>query len=364
MSSTALDLFPRGPVLPRALRTPARLLVALLASLVCLPPAAARAQAGGGVDATGTGGNHIIQGRIFLPSGRISDARMRVLLESTGSGTLSIFTDPNGAFRFTSLMAGSYTVVVEGTEQFEGARESVYIEQQTSRLARPTPRIATVYLHLRPKRGDAAAGGSRAPGTVDASLANVPKPAADLYHKALEAARRKENERAVELLRGALEFHPEFRLALSEMGALYLKLKQPEKAAEPLRAALRLAPDDYPTLLNYGIALYDRKELAEAEAQFRKAAQRNNSSPTAHFYLGLILLKRRDTSEAEKELRAAVAAGGDRVAVAHYYLGGIYWGRQDYKRAADELETYLRLTPDAPEAERVRSTIRELRAKP
>lgn len=363
MSSNAPNLFPRGSALPRASRRHTRLLLALLASLVCLPPAAARAQAGGGIDSTGTGGNHIIQGRIFLPSGRISDERIRVLLESTGSGTLSVFTDPNGAFRFTSLMAGSYTVVVEATEQFEAGRESVYIEQQTSRLARPTPRIATVYLHLRPKRADGA-GGSRAPGTVDASLANVPKAAADLYQKAMEAARKKENERAVELLRGALEFHPEFRLALSELGALYLKLRQPEKAAEPLRAALRLAPDDYPTLLNYGIALYDRKEFAEAEAQFRKAAQRNNSSPTSHFYLGLILLKRRETEEAEKELRAAVTAGGDRVAVVHYYLGGIYWGRQDYKRAADELETYLRLAPDAPEAARVRSTIRELRSKP
>ncbi|HEX8353221.1 MAG TPA: tetratricopeptide repeat protein [Pyrinomonadaceae bacterium] len=361
MSSIALDLFPRGPARARAFCPPARLLLALLASLFCLPHAPALAQAGGGVDSTGTGGNHVIQGRIFLPSGRISDARMRVLLESTSSGTLSIFTDPNGAFRFTSLMGGSYTVVVEGTEQFEAARESVFIEEQTSRLARPTPRIATVYVHLRPKRA-AGAGESRAPGVVDASLADVPKAAADLYHQAMEAARRKEPARAVDLLKGALEFHPNFRLALSEMGALYLRMRQPERAAEPLRAALRLAPDDFPTLLNYGIALYDRKEFAEAEAQFRKAAQRNGSSPTAHFYLGVILLKRRETEEAEKELRASIAAGGE-IAVAHYYLGGIYWGRQDYKRAADELETFLRLAPDAPEAERVRSTVRELRAR-
>jgi Flp pilus assembly protein TadD len=348
MSSNRLDLLPL-----------ARTLTFLLL-LVCLPPPAASAQTGGGVDNTGTGGDHIIQGRVFLPSGRISDTRVRVLLESTHSGTLSVMTDPNGAFRFTSLMGGSYTVVVEATEQYEAARESVFIEQVTGRTVRSTPRIATVYVNLRPKR---AAGESRAPGVVNASLASVPKPAADLYLKAMEAARKKENERAVDLLKGALEFYPDFRLALSEMGALYLKLKRPEKAVEPLRAALRLAPDDFPTLLNYGIALYDRKEFSEAEAQFRKAAQRNASSPTTHFYLGVILLKRRETDEAEKELRAAVASGGDQLAVAHYYLGGIYWGRQDYKRAAEELETYLRLAPDAPEAERVRSTIKELRAK-
>jgi tetratricopeptide (TPR) repeat protein len=336
-------------------------LFALAAWLVWMPPTAVLAQSGGGVDTTGTGGSHVVQGRVFLPSGRISDARLRVLLESTHSATLTVLTDPNGSFRFTSLMSGSYTVVVEATEQYESARESVYIEQQSGRTSRDAPRIATVYINLRPKR--TTDGEAHAPGVINASLANVPKPAADLYLKAMEAVRKNENERAVDLLKNSLEFYPDFRLALSEMGALYLKLKRPEKAVEPLRTALRLAPDDFLTLLNYGIALYDRKEFAEAETQFRKAAQKNASSPTAHFYIGVILLKRRETDEAEKELRAAVTAGGDRVAVAHYYLGGIYWGRQDYKRAAEELETFLRLAPDAPEAERVRSTIKELRAK-
>jgi len=356
MSLNRLDLLPRG----RRTAAFARLF-ALAAWLVWMPPTAALAQSGGGVDTMGTGGSHVIQGRVFLPSGRISDARMRVLLESTHSATLTVMTDPNGAFRFTSLMSGSYTVVVEANEQYESARESVYIEQQSGRTSRDAPRIATVYINLRPKR--TTDGESHAPGVVNASLASVPKPAADLYLKAMEAARKKENERAVDMLKGALEFYPDFRLAMSEMGALYLKLKRPEKAIEPLRAALRLAPDDFPTLLNYGIALYDRKEYSEAETQFRKAAQKNASSPTTHFYLGVILLKRRETDEAEKELRAAIASGGDTIAVAHYYLGGIYWGRQDYKRAAEELETYLRLAPDAPEAERVRSTIKELRAK-
>jgi tetratricopeptide (TPR) repeat protein len=362
MSSSPLNSLPRlRPHAPAALRRTRPLLAALCCLLL---PAAASAQAGGGVDSTGTGGNNIIQGRVFLPSGRISDQSVRVKLESMGSGALSIFTDSNGAFKFTSLMAGSYTVVVEATEQYEQARESVYIDQQSNRLFRDTtPRVATVYVYLRPKRAAGAGGDTRPPGVVNASLANVPKPAADLYNKALEAARKKETERAVGLLKEAVAAYPDFRLALSELGADYLRLKQPAKAAEPLKAALRLAPDDYPTLLNYGIALYDQKEFSEAEAQFRKAAGRNDSSPTAHFYLGMILLKRRELEGAEKELKAAVSAGGDRVALAHYYLGGIYWGRQDYRRAADELETYLRLAPDAPEAERVRTTVKELRAR-
>jgi regulator of sirC expression with transglutaminase-like and TPR domain len=36
---------------------------------------------------------------------------------------------------------------------------------------------------------------------------------------------------------------------------------------------------------------------------------------------------------------------------------------RDYKRAADELETYLKLVPNAADAERTRATIKDLRAK-
>jgi len=71
----------------------------------------------------------------------------------------------------------------------------------------------------------------------------------------------------------------------------------------------------------------------------------------------------RHLEEAEKELKSAIELSGNHLGLAHYYLGGLYWQRRDYHRAADELETYLRLTPNAQDAERVRGTIKELRSK-
>jgi regulator of sirC expression with transglutaminase-like and TPR domain len=68
-------------------------------------------------------------------------------------------------------------------------------------------------------------------------------------------------------------------------------------------------------------------------------------------------------AEAQRELEAATASGKDEVAMAHRYLGGIYWGQKDHKRAADELELYLKLDPKAPDAERTRAAIKELRSK-
>src|SRR6185436_18069031 len=86
------------------------------------------AQSGGGVDQTGTGGRHSIQGRIYFPSGRRSDVRVKVKLENFQSGELSVLSDPNGSFSFKGLDPGSYIVVVDAGEEYEIQREPVYID--------------------------------------------------------------------------------------------------------------------------------------------------------------------------------------------------------------------------------------------
>jgi Flp pilus assembly protein TadD len=338
------------------------------ALLVFVPLALAHAQ--GGVDYSGTGGNHRIVGRIYFPSGRRSDATaVKVTLDSTSSERITLIADLNGSFTFHALAPGSYTVTVDAGEDYEIARESVTIEGTSIRsrnmsgadMARANvPRLFNVMVSLRLKRG--ASGGSR-PGVLNAALVAVPKPAVELYEKALESIRAGDSKKAVEQLRAAISHYPEFALAFNELGVQYLHLNQPDKAVEAFRAALKIKPDEFTTLLNYGIALLEKKESAEAEAQLRQAVRKNDNSWAAHMYLGVTLMNLRRLDEAEKELQRALALGGDQLSLPHYYLGGIYWARRDYKRAADELEKYLKLSPKAPDAERTRAAIKELRTK-
>jgi Tfp pilus assembly protein PilF len=349
---------------PRLGRSSCRALCALVLAALCC--SAARAQIG--VDDTGTGGKHVIQGRIVFPSGRRADTRLKVRLQTQSAGELSVYTDSNGYFGFRSLEAGSYTVIIEGGNDFETVRESVYIETDVNSMIRgitiPTvTRPYTLQVYLQPKRKDGAMPPESRPGTLNASLASVPKPALDLYNKALDAAHNNEAAKAVELLKAAVAAYHNFPLALTEMGMLYLKLKEPAKAAESLREAVKLSPDDYPTLFTYAVALNDSQQFSEAEAQFRKAAQKNATAPLPHYYLGVILIRRREFDQAEKELKTAVEVGGDQVPYAHKYLGGLYWNRHAYGQAADELETYLKLMPNTEEASRLRATIKELRSK-
>lgn len=319
---------------------------------------------GGGVDTAGTGGRHSIQGRILAPSGQRADLRLKVRLESSGFGDLSVLSDMNGNFSFQSLRPGNYTVVIEGGDFYETVRESVFIEPASVTGRRvggsfPISRPFTIQVYLRPKPQSTSAK----PGVLNAALATVPSAAVEYYNRALESARQGNNEKAIEQLKQAVALYPGFGLAFNELGVQYLKRGQVDKAADALAVAVRLSPDAYEPSLNYGIALLNQTKFTQAEQHLRAALKKNDTAFAPHLYLGMTLVNLKSYQEAEMELQRAVALGGERAARAHYFLGGLYWRARDYPRAANELERYLSLEPKAANAEQIRATIKDLRNK-
>jgi len=329
-------------------------------ALVLLLPIATGAQ--NGRSSTGTGGNHIIRGFVLFPSGRRAEGPIHVKLQSYAYAEVSVMADSSGSFTFSSLAPGNYTVVVSAGDDYEIAREAVSIDSDLNlpRSGIPsssTSRRYTVMITLQPKAGTRVKA-----SIVNAALAEVPENARTLYEKGLELAKAGDSPKAIESLKAAISLYPKFPLALNELGVQYLKLGKADKAIEPLKSALKLKADAFTPKLNLGIALLETQHFAEAETQLRESLK-ITSAPTAHMYLGLTLAHLHNSEEAEKELKQAIELSGDQLGLAHYYLGGLYWQKRDYHRAADELETYLRLTPNAQDAERVRGTIKELRAK-
>ncbi len=333
----------------------------LLILIFLVLPISGKAQ-GSGRDATGTVGNHVITGKIFFPSGRRAEGNIQVKLESFGAGEISTIADSSGSFTFTSLSPGNYTVVINAGADYEVARESVTIDSDLN-LSRSGiainngSRRYTVMVTLQPKPGNATKA-----SVVNAALAEVPEQARTLYEKARELSKIGDVTKAIENLKMAISLYPKFPLALNELGVQYLKIGQAMRAVDPLRSASKLSPDAFSPKLNLGIALLETQQYLDSENQLRDALK-INSTPTAHMYLGLTLAHLNNGVEAEKELKTAIDSSNNQLSIAHYYLGGLYWQQRAYQRAADELETYLRLTPDAPDAERVRGTIKELRAK-
>ena len=263
-----------------------------------------------------------------------------------------------------NLAPGSYTVVVNAGDEYEMTREDVFIDSDLN-LSRmgvrlpANPRRYTVMVHLQPK----ATAGAGKPGVVNAALAAVPEKARKLYEKGIAAARNDDTARAAASLKEAVTLYPDFPLALNELGVQYLKLRQIDKAIDVLKEACKLDANSFASRLNLGIALLEAKHEKEAEEQLRESVKQNNNVPSAHMYLGIALLRLKNLDEAQKELEVATAVNASHLSMANYYLAGIYWGKQDYVRAAEQLEKYLQFSPNAPDAERVRATIKELRTR-
>lgn len=336
----------------------------ILVTLVLFSAVFVQAQSGSGVDMTGTGGRHSISGRLIYPSGQRADTRLKIRLETPGQGDMTVLSDVNGNFSFRQLKAGNYTVVVDGGDYFETQQESIYIEPATTspKMTQgvvPVSRPFTLQIYLRPKQSTV----QTKPGVLNAALASVPKSALEFYEKGMESAARNETDKAIDDLRRAVDLYPTFSLALNELGVLYMKRGELDKAEEVLLKVMRMSPDAAEPSLNYGICLLQKKKFAEAETQLRDAVKKNEHAFTAHLYLGITLIHFRKYTEAESELRKSVALGGPKARQAHYYLGGLYWQTGSFRQAADELEIFLKLEPKAINAERIRNTIKDLRAK-
>ena len=338
-------------------------LTVTLATVFCLHTVT-YAQGLHGTNSSGTSGNEVIQGRIHFPAKHPSAMRPVVKLQSTSSSELSTVADADGNFSFTHLRPDSYTIVVNGGDEFENAMETVAVgspgpvpaQGNPSQYAMPV--IYQVQIYLQPKSAHAERESTRA-----AALAKVPSAARDLFNKAVESARLGHSGKAIEQFREAISQAPNFALAYDEMGVEYLKVGQANKAADALAQAVKLSPDDFAARLNYGIALLNLNKFAEAEKQLRQALQINTAAATGHYYLALALMNQHQFEAAVPEFEISIRDSNDQIAQAHKYLGGIYWRNKQYKRAADELERYIALDPKAPDGARIRDTIKDLQSK-
>ncbi len=301
----------------------------------------------------GLNGRNSILGHVYYPSGHPLDRRVRVRVTSVRGGPSSVMTDDNGAFTILRLPDGTYNLTIEAGPEFETLTESVQIIDSGVRGA--PGQTLNVQLHLQYK-----APTSNPPAVLNAALANIPKPARDLYEQALAASNAGDHKKAIENLKKAVSIAPDFLMALNELGMQYLKVNELNLAHDSLVLALRQDPEPFILHLNYGLILLQRKQFDKAEAEMRIALDKSNSSAPAHEYLGRALIGLQRLDEAEKELKRALELGGEQAFNAHRYLGAVYMQKGEDEKAIAELKEYLRLQPKVKDAEQIKQIIKDL----
>jgi len=301
---------------------------------------------------SGPGGGNVIEGRVILVSGQKLEKRINVRLTTMTRGDLTSMTDDNGTFAFRGLVSGNYVVVIDKEKEYEPFTQSVNIIQ----LRGSPSQVMTINVRLKLKASTDAK-----PAVLNASIASLPERGRELYTKAEELSAAGDRKGAIEQFLILTAEYPQFMLGFNELGVQYLKLNETEKAADAFRSALKIEPEALQPLVNYGIALVSLRRFDEAEPVLQHARKIDEQKAVIRFFLGQALANLGRFDEAEKELVSATKMGGNEMKEAHRMLAIIYSSRGDKKRAASELETYLVLAPHAPDADKLREVIRQLK---
>lgn len=316
----------------------------------CVIPASAQMSPPGAGD-TGLGGVNSINGSV-LAEGQRLQRRISVRLQSMTRGDRVVMTDDYGNFTFRGLVSGDYTIVIDKEKDFKPFSQVVSVIQ----LRGFPPQNYTLSIRLELKeRTDAK------PGVLNVEFANVPKPALIHYDNALELSKTNDHSGAIEELKLAIKEYPSFSQAFNELGVQYLKVNELEKADEAFQEAVKINPDAVSSLINRGITNVLMKRYGEAVPILRKSLQKKKDSAVAHYFLGQALANLGLFDDAEKELLTSLELGKEEMKEAHRILAIIYASRGAKQQAADQLDAYLKLAPNTPDAQKLRDKIQQLR---
>ena len=301
--------------------------------------------------ANGGDGSYGLQGRVYMPNGKPAE-NASVSISSADFMAVSVRTDLNGVFQIGSLRAGNYNVVVKA-EGFPAEQEIVNIERGSS-----PGRTFTVVVNLRPDAREADVG------PADPKLAGIPKAAADKYRRGIERLRQNDAKGALQLFEEAIALHPSFAAANYEKGSALLKSNDLEKALAAFVRAIEIDQNYLEAKYSVGYTHYLRKNYEVAAAVFADVIKQKGNFAEAYLYLGISYYYLKDNAVAERALRAAISIKDDAsVALAHRFLGGMYAQTDRKAEAAAELQKYLDLVPNAPDAGRLKATIEDLKKK-
>ena len=297
-------------------------------------------------------GTYRITGKIYLPDG--TPARdVSVTANGAEFNGASARTDEDGQFTLSGLSSGNYSVIAR-QEGFQTENESVTIAEGTI-----SGQAFQVVFYLRqpgqPKRSAAE---------MNPLLKDIPKEPVAKFLKGTEKLNSGNAKAALPIFDEAIALHPKFAAAYYERGSAYLKLSDYDKALESFVQAVQIKPDYLEAKYSVGYTQYLKKNYEVAAAVFDDVLKQKKNMPEAAMYLGISLFYIKNVDAAEASLKNAIGMpNGDKLALAHLYLGQIYAQKKKNAEAAAELEKYLDLVPKAPNADKLKTTIADLKKK-
>jgi tetratricopeptide (TPR) repeat protein len=169
-------------------------------------------------------------------------------------------------------------------------------------------------------------------------------------------AESRQNAESADILRRYLQRNPADRDAYNQLGKIYLLNDQGDAASQAFSRAIPVS-----TLNNYATSLKKLGKMEDAEATFKLALRLNPNDSEVLFNLGNLYNATNKLEQARNNYLQAIQLRPD-FAEAHYNLGLIYSKLGDKTQAVTHLEKFLKLSPEARNAETIRAYVQKLKA--
>jgi Tfp pilus assembly protein PilF len=281
-----------------------------------------------------------ISGTVYTDSGRLPISEITITIRSMSLGTTrSVLPDFDGHFRVSGLARGTYQVIAEA----DG-----YSPTQT--IAQVDRFPSDVSLHLKPTRAAFSADGS----TVSVHTLKIPDKARQEYQRGVACLVKQNTADSIPHLKKATQLFPGYYEAYYHLGVAEVRLHHDTEAMENFQKAIDLSGGRFALAqFAYGLLLSDDGKPEEGERIIRTGLESSPDSPDGHFFLSIALYAQNRFDEAEKSVREALLRK-PQLADAYLILSDIHGKRSDYSAQLQDLDTFLKLAPNGPQAERIR----------
>ena len=172
-------------------------------------------------------------------------------------------------------------------------------------------------------------------------------------------------DEAIAKFNEVLVTYPKCAECHSNMAALYSRQQDWAKAEAAYKKAIELKPDMADAYTGLANVYNAQKKFTEAQAMSAEAAKHGGGAAAggnadALYNQGVIAWNGNDFPKAQELFLAAVKAN-DKHAEAHFMLGQAYLNTGKLPEAAKEFETYLKLAPTGPNAEKAKTNFEMLK---
>ncbi len=296
-----------------------------------------------------------LQVHVTYPDERPAPEQLRCdLVNSAGVTMMETFTNALGQAEFLVNGEGNFRIKVSGIGFADVVSEEFQITQQD--------RFKLVVVQVHPTSSPDSNPQLGNGALTSASELKIPAAARKSFDKGLEALQQKDYKKAVDQFQKATTAYPEYDAAYDNLGVAFMNLGQADKARSAFERAVQLNDKNADADRNYSRLLISDKQYAAAKEFLQKALIVEPQDPSSVILLAIVQLMTGDYDGALHNAQKVHDLSPQGYAVGYYIAGRAFESKHELEKAATEYQTYLRESPNGPQANQVRASLARVTA--